>query len=732
MVAVILIVKLRLLRAVIMKSYVRIICILIASVMATHALPQDLSGWSDKTVCRLVESDGGGTYVEEADNRGLDCKAPIKAKPTKPKSNNSNGINRYGGIAEIPESANPNYETLQYYLYRYLYSFNIHPFCGADNEELHCEDSPPRHSHLIEPSDNPYQFKADIREDKYIKKQMQDTALLSYLLYEDDKIVIDEISPNDRFGGMFRDSSKFHSQSVAKTLISYIAGHAICKGYIDSVDSRLDDWPALQNTLYHNQKLIDVLNMAAGTQAYFDGSNRFSNSKRTVTSPIVEDIMKNELHGSKKSYAKYHYNNLNSHVVGSYLIYKIGDDSFQQLLDDVFKKKAKIEGDVFFLKNERAKKDDISIWSNFYATRYDYLRIAKAMLDDWQNDTCVGDYLKTIHSRRIKKGAWGGEGGDTRVGMPKGYAGFFHTSYKGMSNRPVMSMDGYGGQSIAIDFERGRIVATQAIHDNMKFPKAGSYNWKKIVYQTIKNGRPASKLITKVKQPLKPIIDPQQLILDNEAKKEAERIAKKYWGDYYDAIDDAINLESQRILFGSSSDGSTMFSEDFEIEGQRDVRVDERNNKWYIKQDNDGNSVYCNRATDDWTQFSFGSEGWSDYSVSYRMKFSAGKGGRAETHIRKTYDSDYRVNISSYGGIEIQFAKNADRFYDPLASGYVSTKTGVWLDIQLTASGEIIKYLINGEAIASAKDNRAKKGSGFFAVSANTEVCIDDIVVNKI
>ena len=114
------------------------------------------------------------------------------------------------------------------------------------------------------------------------------------------------------------------------------------------------------------------------------------------------------------------------------------------------------------------------------------------------------------------------------------------------------------------------------------------------------------------------------------------------------------------------------------------------------------------------------------------MKFSAGKGGRAETHIRKTYDSDYRVNISSYGGIEIQFAKNADRFYDPLASGYVSTKTGVWLDIQLTASGENIKYLINGEAIASAKDNRAKKGSGFFAVSANTEVCIDDIVVNKI
>jgi hypothetical protein len=42
----------------------------------------------------------------------------------------------------------------------------------------------------------------------------------------------------------------------------------------------------------------------------------------------------------------------------------------------------------------------------------------------------------------------------------RGYGGFFHTGYKGMENRPVMGMDGYGGQTILIDFERGRIIAT--------------------------------------------------------------------------------------------------------------------------------------------------------------------------------------------------------------------------------------------------------------------------------
>ena len=39
----------------------------------------------------------------------------------------------------------------------------------------------------------------------------------------------------------------------------------------------------------------------------------------------------------------------------------------------------------------------------FYATRYDYLRIAKAIMDDYQNDTCVGKYLKEIYEEEFLK-----------------------------------------------------------------------------------------------------------------------------------------------------------------------------------------------------------------------------------------------------------------------------------------------------------------------------------------
>ncbi|MDA7452612.1 hypothetical protein N8779_03110 [Candidatus Pelagibacter ubique] len=64
---------------------------------------------------------------------------------------------------------------------------------------------------------------------------------------------------------------------------------------------------------------------------------------------------------------------------------------------------------------------------------------------------------------------------------PKSYAGFFHTSYSGMAKRNVMGMNGYGGQAIVIDFERSRIVVTNALHEN--------FNYKKIVYDPIKKGK---------------------------------------------------------------------------------------------------------------------------------------------------------------------------------------------------------------------------------------------------
>ena len=52
--------------------------------------------------------------------------------------------------------------------------------------------------------------------------------------------------------------------------MSYIMGHAICKGYIAGIESKINDWPLLENTLYYDQKLINLLNMTAGDQKYIN------------------------------------------------------------------------------------------------------------------------------------------------------------------------------------------------------------------------------------------------------------------------------------------------------------------------------------------------------------------------------------------------------------------------------------------------------------------------------
>jgi hypothetical protein len=326
---------------------------------------------------------------------------------------------------------------------------------------------------------------------------MQKTALLSYLLYEDGKITIDEISPKNRFGILFDNNTQFTSMSVGKSIVSYVTGHAICKGHIDSVDTKLNDWPLLKNTLFFDQKLINLLNMAAGHQKYADKDLKTNKYNKNANANTVEfHLQKGVFKDSKKVKSKYQYTNFITNILINYVWFK-SEGQFQNLLDEIFIDKAKVKNDVWFLKmNDRTIKsnnrnnkilkeykvrdEDGPLRYSFRASRYDYLRIAKAMLDDWQNDTCVGKYLKNIHERRIPKNdKWKDDKSESL--NPKSYAGQFYADYSGMRGRNIMGMVGKGGQSIMIDFDKGRINVINTMHTD--------YNWKKIAHSVIKKGK---------------------------------------------------------------------------------------------------------------------------------------------------------------------------------------------------------------------------------------------------
>ncbi len=379
----------------------------------------------------------------------------------------------------IPFKANPNLETLQYYFYRDL-------FASIPNEY---------NRYFVTPSQNTYEFKFDKIENKFVKKQLKTKGILSYLYFEDDKIIIDEVSPKERLGKLFNDETKFRSNSMGKSLPSYILGHAICEGYIDSVDSTISDWGLVKNTLYENQKLIDILNMTTGDQKYVYDSHMLINGRvnregyTNVDNPNIESIMKVSFQDTQPEKKRiYNYNVVNTSLIFNYILFKTGDANFQKLLNKVFQEKVKIKNLVSFYKNDGPSSSG-NAHNMFYATRFDYLRIAKAIMDDYQNNTCVGKYLKEIYDRRIPKGvSMSGDGkrGEPQFNRTYSYGGQFHFDYPGIRDKIVFGLGGYGGKAILIDVEDSRIVVVNTIHFNHDRYK---YNVKKLLINPIKHGK---------------------------------------------------------------------------------------------------------------------------------------------------------------------------------------------------------------------------------------------------
>ena len=401
------------------------------------------------------------------------CKTAEKGSQTwydngchKVQMSNNLKIKFYKNRWQLPWDAKPNRDTLIYYLWKTI----NHPYTNQF------------HLYEVKPSSNPYKFKSNLREDEYLSKKIKQSGILTYSLFENDEIVIDEQSPD--LGKFFDEKTKFRSNSMGKSMVGYLAGHAICAGYIDSVDTRLNDWPLISKTLYHDQKLIDLLNMSAGDQKFVTDQAMFNGQNNDDENLVVYMQL---MEGSKKAKTIYNYHALYTNIIFNYIKHKTGDE-FEKFLEDVFQKHVKIKNSVIFFKH-RKNPDAGKANAMFYADRYDYLRIAKAMMDDYQSNNCVGKYLKEIYKRKVVKG-----GGFDKVdrapiyGRSSTYGGQFHFDYPGLKDRPIFGMAGFAGQVILIDPETSKIVVLLSIHhpDNDKKSNKYFYDFNKIVRDVFK------------------------------------------------------------------------------------------------------------------------------------------------------------------------------------------------------------------------------------------------------
>ncbi|MDC0452428.1 hypothetical protein OAL48_00055 [Candidatus Pelagibacter sp.] len=379
-------------------------------------------------------------------------------------------IETYGGRWAIPSKKDPkNRDTLIYYNYKNLFSH----FNGDPNTYQFGR-------YEAKPSSKIYNFNTNAKENKFVQKEIKKKAILSYLYFQDNQILIDELTPQDRFGDFVKNETKLRSNSVGKSMVSVVVGHAICEGYIESLDSKINDWPMLKNTLYDNQKIIDFLNMNVGDYKYINDGGPVKDYSYDVDTKSIHATINSFFKNSEKAKPKYNYTQFLPNVIFNYVKFKSGND-FQNLLDKAFQK-AGIENSVYFNK----LKDPVehgNAHNMFFASRYDYLRIAKSIIDDYQNDTCLGKYYKEIYKQRIEKKNKGTKHEDPPFSPGKSYGGYFHMDYAGLKDKVIFGMSGYGGNTVIMDMENSRIVVLNSIHwSNKKY----KYNVKKLLIEPFK------------------------------------------------------------------------------------------------------------------------------------------------------------------------------------------------------------------------------------------------------
>ena len=358
----------------------------------------------------------------------------------------------YGRSINIPEKARPNDATISSYQIRRNKWLRGKSIWGK--------------LYVVEPKGNAVDFRYEPNKKSLIlEKELSEGYILSYLFYENGIIKYNGKAKDGRFDDNINDETRFFTHSTGKSIVSYIVGHAICEGYISSIDEIID-WPMMSKTLYQGQRLRDLLNMRAGDQhIVYKNSSYIKGSDSHHRHMDLEQIAV-FLKGTKKRGNAVFYNNFLSDVIANYIAFKSGDN-YDELMRSIFQDKVKIKYSISYEKHPTLidKPHSTQASYSYQMTRTDFLRLAVAMMKDYQNQTCVGKYLKKIQEQALSWYKYGPYKKNGRIYFSrssKKYGGQFYFDFNGMSNRNVFGTNGYNNQNMLIDMDNSRIIVTNS------------------------------------------------------------------------------------------------------------------------------------------------------------------------------------------------------------------------------------------------------------------------------
>jgi len=385
----------------------------------------------------------------------------------------------YGGAHELPEHARPNDATIS------LFEERKNKFIKKRKKQ--------KRLYTIKPKGNAIEFNYDKNlTSSTLEKELSEGFILSYLYYENGVVKYNGTALDGRFKKDITNKTLFYTHSTGKSITSYIVGHAICDGYISSIDEIID-WPLMKDTLYQGQPLRNLLNMSAGDKhTVNESANRVMGNKDHHRDMGLETIAK-LLDGTKAKSKNIFYNNVLTDIIANYIAFKAGD-KYDDLMKKVFKDKIKIKHNVSYEKKGRAKWDKkkskyrgkpqtLASYS-YFMTRLDFLRFAEAIMKDYQNKTCVGNYLRESQNQAKKWYKFRPYRNNSLFWLhnyAKKYGSQFYFDFYEMEKRNIIATEGFNGQNILIDLDNSRIVVTNSA--------ATGWDVRKFMLNVIRDGK---------------------------------------------------------------------------------------------------------------------------------------------------------------------------------------------------------------------------------------------------
>ncbi len=360
------------------------------------------------------------------------------------------------GFQDLPENVQPNDATISLYEERKAALMQRRASQGR--------------LYTIQPKGNAAEFAVQPNPpSQTLEAELSKGYILSYLYFENGSIRYNGKAKDGRFSKNIDDETVFTSHSTGKSITSYIVGHAICEGYIRSMDEAID-WPMMSKTLYQGQPLRQLLNMSAGDKHTVDDRSSRVMGSTSHHRDMGLDTIATLLEGTKKKGDEVFYNNFLTDVIANYVVFKAGN-GYDELMRRIFQDKVKIKHAVSYEKHAATLTNgqrspyygelQTQASYSYRMTRMDYLRVAEAMMKDYQSNTCVGQYLKESQKQAKLWPRYRPQVENAKFWMhsySRKYGAQFYFDFYGMSNRNIVATEGLHGQNMVMDMDNSRIV----------------------------------------------------------------------------------------------------------------------------------------------------------------------------------------------------------------------------------------------------------------------------------